>query len=498
MARIARSLGTLRDQVNRSFPKRRTDDDGWIGDAAHAQRNSDHNPNEHGVVTALDLTHDPAHGFDSYAFADMLKALKDPRIKYLISNRRISNPLKQNWTWRDYHGDDPHTGHIHISVSADPELYDDPSSWELSMNDASNGFGENGSGELQTFPGLGDFQAGESGRGSWYAQFNGKYNWVDTGDKPDSAALGVPDSAQGCAFYNRSTLGDWFVVTAPNGMSLRMPQTDIGPHPRTGRKIDISAHMAEAFGYTPRNFPTDGVFRWVRSSPPQGLEHLSPKQQAIQWARGRVQPEPHDGGNKPSQTNPLLLILMLILASREKLMTGDAKSGQGVEIEKMLLAQLLQSMATGTQIDTTDLLSVILNGKLGGTVAHPIALPAPGPQPTDTNTLLTQLLYQIMTGKPWPTPPKPNNGGGGKKPEPSAMTRPSVQLSAAGFGLSTILQALGFVGTPFGMGTDPTPIGTLATLVPMITGLVGATGGWGALAGLGLRLVGGLFGRRTA
>jgi hypothetical protein len=475
--------------VNRAYPNRRKDDDGWLGDAAHARRKSDHNPNGHGVVTALDLTHDPAHGFDSYAFADMLKAAKDPRIKYLISNRRISNPLKQNWAWRDYQGDNPHTAHIHISVSDDPELYDDPSTWELSMDNASHGFGENGFGEFQGFPGFGDFQAGESGKGSWYAQFNGEHDWVDTGDKPNSSALGVPDWAQGCAFYNKSTLGDWFVVTAPNGRSLRMPQTDIGPHPRTGRKIDISAHMAEAFGYTPGNFPTDRIFRWVRSAPPPGLEHFSPKQQAIQWARGIIKPEPHDGGNKPSQINPLLLILMLILSSKQK-------SGQGGEIEKMLLAQLLQSAMTGTQINTTDLLSGTLNGSLGSDVARRPALKGAEQQSIDTNTLVAQLIYQFVYGKPWPGPTPIKNGG--EKSEPSAMTRPSVQLSAAGFGLSTILQALGFVGTPFGIGPDATPIGTLATLVPMITGLVGATGGWGALAGLGLKLVGGLFGRRTA
>ena len=102
MARIAASLTVLRDQVDTGYPNRRKRNDGWIGDDAHKTRDSDHNPNRHGVVTALDLTHDPANGFDSYAFADTLKATRDPRIKYLISNRRISNPSKQNGAWRDY------------------------------------------------------------------------------------------------------------------------------------------------------------------------------------------------------------------------------------------------------------------------------------------------------------------------------------------------------------------------------------------------------------
>jgi len=77
------------------------------------------------------------------------------------------------------------------------------------------------------------------------------------------------------------------------------------------------------------------------------------------------------------------------------------------------------------------------------------------------------------------------------------MSRPSVQLSVAGLGLSSILQALGIVGTRFGMGQYPTDIGTLATLVPIATGLLGATGGFGALASLGLRLLGG-FRRQRA
>jgi uncharacterized protein (TIGR02594 family) len=102
-----------------------------------------------------------------------------------------------------------------------------------------------------------------SGRGSWYSQYDGKYEWVDKGDLPGSNALGVPDYEQGIAFYNRATLGDWFNVTAPNGKTLRLRQTDIGPHPNTGRSIDIAAVAAERFGYTPSNFPTDGIFSWV-------------------------------------------------------------------------------------------------------------------------------------------------------------------------------------------------------------------------------------------
>lgn len=101
-----------------------------------------------------------------------------------------------------------------------------------------------------------------SGKGSWYSWYKGKYTWEDEGDKPNSNALGVPDDQQGCAFYDRKTLGKWFEVKAPNGVTLKLQQTDIGPHPNTGRKIDIAAVAAEKFGYSPTNFPTDQVFYW--------------------------------------------------------------------------------------------------------------------------------------------------------------------------------------------------------------------------------------------
>ena len=210
---------------------------------------------------------------------------------------------------------------------------------------------------------------------------------------------------------------------------------------------------------------------------------------------------------QPQAGNPLLLILLLVMLSKQRAMTGHAaKPSQGVDVGRVLLPLLLQSVVSGKRIDTTDLLSVLLTGK-------PSAVPAPAPtppvtphQPTgfasllpprqqqaDPNALLLWLLDQVLTGKPWPwsdaTPVEPT-----QKTETSArpaMSKPSVQLGVAGLGLGTILQALGIVGTPFGMGDAPTQIGTLATLVPMATAAIGATGGFGALLNIGRTLFGG-------
>lgn len=133
-----------------------------------------------------------------------------------------------------------------------------------------------------------------SGRGSWYSQYNGRYQWVDTGDAPGSAALGVPDDAQGVSFYDRSTLGKWFQVRAPNGVISLEQQTDIGPNPNTGRTIDISAAAAERFGYSPRNFPTDSVFSWQAVAPPAIVAGLTPQQQATRYRDSRTASKPPD------------------------------------------------------------------------------------------------------------------------------------------------------------------------------------------------------------
>jgi hypothetical protein len=127
--RLARALQTLRAQVDAAHPDRSKRSDGTIGDAAHRNRTSDHNPNRNGVVQAWDVTHDPPR-FDAHAFAEHLRTAGDPRIKYLISNRRIWNPSRAAG-WRPYVGANPHTSHMHIAVSDSPARYDDASTWQL-------------------------------------------------------------------------------------------------------------------------------------------------------------------------------------------------------------------------------------------------------------------------------------------------------------------------------------------------------------------------------
>lgn len=140
IARIAKALAALREQVNTKWPSRSKANDGWIGDSAHSARKSDHNPNARGVVQALDITHDPLHGLDGGKLAQALIDSRDPRIKYVISNRRIASGERgpSPWTWRTYMGSNAHEKHVHISVADDPGKYDAASAWAAVAAHGSN------------------------------------------------------------------------------------------------------------------------------------------------------------------------------------------------------------------------------------------------------------------------------------------------------------------------------------------------------------------------
>lgn len=141
--RIAESLKKLREEINAEFPTRSKASDGAIGDARHqASASSDHNPHirdgNTGVVSAIDITHDPNSGCTGEKLATALLESRDPRIKYIIWNRRIaaSYPTggKKAWEWRPYGGVNAHQHHLHISVSDKKNLYDSRDEWGLNFD----------------------------------------------------------------------------------------------------------------------------------------------------------------------------------------------------------------------------------------------------------------------------------------------------------------------------------------------------------------------------
>ena len=104
---LAPALAALRDEVNRLWPNRDRSYDGTIGDLAHQQSKSEHNPDSAGVVRAIDIT---ARGIDVDALLDA--AIGDPRVHYVIYRGRICSRT-YGWTWRRSAG---HEHHVHISL----------------------------------------------------------------------------------------------------------------------------------------------------------------------------------------------------------------------------------------------------------------------------------------------------------------------------------------------------------------------------------------------
>lgn len=136
MAKLVKGGVTLRDQVNKRFPKRKKDSDGWIGDANHKSRESDHNEDPAtGYVHAIDIDKDLGAKGDAKKLADQIvdyaasKKKGAKRVKYVVFNDQIASATypETKWQWRGSgYG---HYDHIHVSFTAAAE--EDGSDWPL-------------------------------------------------------------------------------------------------------------------------------------------------------------------------------------------------------------------------------------------------------------------------------------------------------------------------------------------------------------------------------
>lgn len=142
---LAPCLATFITQANTLWPHRSILADGSIGDPRHVAEGrptsangyagSDHNPDDHNVVCAVDLTHDPAHGVDEWKIANTLAASKDRRVRYLIAQDPhrpgvdLINSLDGRG-WRD-NNTSRHADHLHVSCEHDPALENDTHAWAL-------------------------------------------------------------------------------------------------------------------------------------------------------------------------------------------------------------------------------------------------------------------------------------------------------------------------------------------------------------------------------
>lgn len=88
---------------------------GWIGDQAHQNRKSAHNPNAAGRVNAIDPMIGPHFTFTQCEeLTSVLAQYADSRLNNIIFDKMIWDDATGRWS--RYYGSDPHTNHAHIEV----------------------------------------------------------------------------------------------------------------------------------------------------------------------------------------------------------------------------------------------------------------------------------------------------------------------------------------------------------------------------------------------
>lgn len=116
---LAPSLVRLRARVDELWPQRDRRSDGWLGDAAHRRRRSDHNPDARGIVHALDVT---TRGIDRSRLLD--DVIGHPAVNYVIHAGMIWSRVR-DFRAVPYTGPNPHDHHAHVSIlhTSDAERY---------------------------------------------------------------------------------------------------------------------------------------------------------------------------------------------------------------------------------------------------------------------------------------------------------------------------------------------------------------------------------------
>jgi hypothetical protein len=140
------SLVKLRSEFNAIAPDRDKSSDGSVGDAAHQDSQSDHNPDETGNVPIRDADKvNEVHAIDvdvdlrvpgltmEMAVQFLLMRCRsgaENRLRYIIYDRRIWS-ASDGWVQRRYTGANAHDHHAHFSASYTSGREADTRSWHL-------------------------------------------------------------------------------------------------------------------------------------------------------------------------------------------------------------------------------------------------------------------------------------------------------------------------------------------------------------------------------
>jgi len=139
-------LVKLRSEFNIIAPNRLKDSDGSVGDDAHQDSQSDHNPDETGNVPIRDADRvNEVHAIDvdkdlnvpGLSMEEVVQFLlarcragTENRLRYIIFNRRIWS-AGNGWRQDPYTGKNAHTEHAHFSASYTSGREADIRSWHL-------------------------------------------------------------------------------------------------------------------------------------------------------------------------------------------------------------------------------------------------------------------------------------------------------------------------------------------------------------------------------
>lgn len=139
-------LRALFAEFDRIAPSRDHASDGSIGDTAHQNEVSDHNPDETGSVPIHDADSvNEVHAIDvdndlnrsDLTMESVVQHLlarcrsgAEKRLRYIIYDRRIWS-ASSGWVQKTYTGASPHTEHAHFSASYETALEASTASWNL-------------------------------------------------------------------------------------------------------------------------------------------------------------------------------------------------------------------------------------------------------------------------------------------------------------------------------------------------------------------------------